>query len=77
MKKIVFTVGCCLLLFMSKITLGQEENSTAKKLSFEDALQITEQNSLIVKQAKQNINQKEEEQKDEEQKEQEGGGEEG
>jgi len=42
---------------------GQEENLTSKKLSFEEALQLTEQNSLIIKQANQNIHQKEEEQK--------------
>jgi len=63
MKKIVFTVGCFILLMISTVLLAQEGSSTSKKLSFEDALQITEQNSLIVKQAKQNINQKEEEQK--------------
>ncbi|MBI9055832.1 MAG: TolC family protein [Bacteroidales bacterium] len=63
MKKIVFTIECCFLLFISTTLLSQEANTNLKELSFEDALQITEQNSLILKQAQQNIDQKEQEQK--------------
>jgi len=57
MKKITFT----LILFAATISIAviaQENNVTLHKLSFEDALQITNQNSLIVKQGNQKIKQK-------------------
>lgn len=58
MKKIVFAAGLCILIFLSEITIGQESLINTNKLTFEQALLITKQNSLIMKQAKENTQQK-------------------
>jgi len=58
MKKTVFIAGLCILIFLSEITIGQESIINTNKLTFEQALLITKQNSLIMKQAKEHTQQK-------------------
>ncbi|MCG8412067.1 MAG: TolC family protein [Bacteroidales bacterium] len=59
MRKILFTLTG--LIFLIPVSVNGQENNTTKKLSFEEALSLTQQNSLVVKQAQQNIDQKEKE----------------
>lgn len=61
MKKIIVFLSSVLLICSAHNAVAQDENYRQKKLSFEEALQITVQNSLVIKQAKQNIQQKEHE----------------
>ncbi len=61
MKRIVFVVGMCFLIYMSKVTYGQEKTGSTNKLTFEEALEVTNQNSYVLKQAEYNTLQKEEE----------------
>lgn len=58
MKKTIFTLNFLALIVYSISINAQENNFTLTNLSFEDALQITSQNSLIVKQGQQSIKQK-------------------
>jgi len=63
MKKFVFAVGCCFLFCFTKATLGQDNIANTRKLTFEDALLITKQNNLSIKQAEEKTKQKELEKK--------------
>jgi len=63
MKKVVFAVVCCFLFCFTKTTLGQENIANTRKLTFEDALLITKQNNLLIKQAEEKTKQKELEKK--------------
>lgn len=51
MKKIVFAIGLCFLVFMSKVSLGQENISNTNKITFDEALDLSNRNSYILKQA--------------------------
>lgn len=63
MKKIVFASGICILFLISEAVIGQEVINDTKKLTFEEALMLTKENSLIMKQANENTKQKELERK--------------
>lgn len=58
MKKTIIMLNFLALIIYSTSINAQENSFTLTNLSFEDALQITSQNSLIVKQGQQSIKQK-------------------
>lgn len=63
MEKVVFAAKLCFLVFISKAVIGQAVIRDSKRITFEEALMLTKQNSLILKQAKENTMQKEQERK--------------
>lgn len=63
MRKIVLVARLCFLICVSKVTLGQEEFINTQRFTFEEALLLAKQNSLILKQAAKNTKQKELERK--------------
>lgn len=63
MRRRLILIISGILLHMSQHVNGQTDSLAERKLSFEDALQIAFDNSLIIKQSNQNIEQKELEKK--------------
>jgi len=63
MKRIVIAVGFYFLINISGVVYGQEEKININKLTFDEALELTNQNSFVIKQAQNNTFQMEEEQK--------------